>query len=184
MLETQCLALLKSIGVLPKLLSAGLQYLGVKEFPGLKSNNPIIMNMAKQLGIAKIYQNDEMAWCALFMSFLCLITGKPMPFAGYEIVRAASFVKWGNEIGAGQACLGDVVVINRAGGYHVAILIGVTDKNTYIIFGANQSNKVGFMEIEIDRVIAYRRFYKTEAPDSASKLYRLDSSGNFHESAA
>ena len=43
---------LENIGTLPKLVNASLQYLGVKEYAGTKDNNPVIMNMAKELGIA------------------------------------------------------------------------------------------------------------------------------------
>ena len=63
---------LNTIGVLPKMLSSALQYLGVKEIPGAASN-PVIMDMARGLGISNIYTNDDTSWCALFINHLIRI---------------------------------------------------------------------------------------------------------------
>lgn len=52
---------LEQVGALPKLVLSSLNYLGLKEYPGTANNNPVIMNMAKDLGISAIYPNDEMA---------------------------------------------------------------------------------------------------------------------------
>lgn len=57
---------LETIGTLPKLISASLQYLGLKEYSGTSNNNAVIMNMALSLGLTKNeYPNDEVPWCAL-----------------------------------------------------------------------------------------------------------------------
>ena len=87
--------------------------------------------MASTLGISKIYPNDEMAWCALFISFLCFITGKPMPFTQYEIIRAFSYKEWGNPVIFPEFC--DILVFVRhdshgkIAGYHVALYIAETN---------------------------------------------------------
>lgn len=160
-------------GPLPKLLVAGLQFSGLKEYPGKDSNNPVIMHMASSLGISNIYPNDETAWCALFMCFLCFLTGKPMPFTQYEIIRAASFKEWGDKAPFPEFC--DTLVFNRPEGYHVGLYIAETN-NTYIVYGGNQSNSVGFTEINKSRLIAVRRYYATSPPECVKKYY-LNSSG-------
>lgn len=163
---------LETIGPLPKLLQEGLKYLGVKEVVGHGSNS-VIMDMADILGVRKIYVDDDMSWCALFMCYLCLKTKKPMPFKDYEILRAASFSSWGYSQRTPQ--LGDVLVFKRPGGNHVGLYIAET-KSNYIVYGGNQSNQVGFTEIEKHRMTHCRRFYATNPPASV-KRYEMNSSG-------
>lgn len=166
---------INTVGTLPKLVTEALKYLGTKELPGTKNNNPVIMNMAKELGIANLYPNDETAWCALFMCYICVKTGKPMPYKGYHILRAKSFETWGNHVTKDQAQLGDVLVFTRSGGGHVGLYIAETDR-TFVVLGGNQSNSVSFTEIEKSRCSGVRRFYATSAPASAKK-YLVNSSG-------
>jgi hypothetical protein len=81
---------LDTIGELPKMVAAALQYLGIREVKG-ESNNPAIMDMAKGLGVANIYTNDDMSWCALFINHLIRITGKPAVDTNgdkYNLLRA------------------------------------------------------------------------------------------------
>jgi uncharacterized protein (TIGR02594 family) len=160
---------LNTIGELPRLVSTGLQYLGLKEITGVNSN-PVIMNMAKQLNVNKIYTNDDMSWCALFISFICKIADKPMPYKEWAILRAASFKTWGNEVEKGKEALGDILVFSRPGGHHVAIYIAETP-TTFLVLGGNQSNAVSFTEIRKTRLLTARRFYKTGMPDSAKKYF-------------
>lgn len=172
---------LEKIGPLPKLVVAGLGYLGLKEYPGKDVNNPIIMDMAKQLNISGIYKNDEVSWCALFISFLCYIVKKPLPFRSYELLRAKSFASWGIEVQFNEMQLGDIVVFERPGGNHVGILIAVTKDGkgniiTLHVLGGNQSNAVTITEIGFNRLIAVRRYYSVAAPASA-KQYNISSTG-------
>lgn len=161
---------LNEIGTLPRLLSEGLRFLDLKELPGTKNNNPVIMQWAKDLGVSDIYVNDEVSWCALGMSKICVLAGKPMPFKRYEIVRAASFLKWGNEVPIEEAQCGDVLVFSRIGGNHVALYVAETP-NTFWVYGFNQSNKAGFTEIEKKRCRGARRYYAIGAPASAKKYF-------------
>jgi uncharacterized protein (TIGR02594 family) len=172
---------LETIGVLPKLLSAGLQYLGVKEIPG-SASNPVIMQMAKELKIDNIYKNDDIAWCAVFISYLCQITGKPLPGNGADLLRAASFAKWGYEVVRGDEQLGDILVFTRPGGNHVGICIAES-KDSFHILGGNQSNAVTITEISKYRLSAARRFYKTAPPESVRR-YVIDSSGKLSTNEA
>lgn len=166
---------LQTIDTLPKLVAAGLQYLGVKEIPGARSN-PVIIDMAKGLGIEKIYTNDDTAWCGLFMSHLFRITGKPLlGIKGdkYNYLRAAKYAEWGNKVDEPE--MGDVLVFSRTGGGHVGLYVGES-KYTYFVLGGNQSNSVSITEIKKDRLTAARRYYATEPPASVKK-YILDSTG-------
>lgn len=165
---------LETIGTLPKLVTAGISYLGLKEVPGA-ANNPIIMGMAKRLKVDNIYVADSISWCALFISFLCVIAGKPMEFTQYAVLRAASFVAWGKNVPAGKEALGDILVFSRPGGAHVGIYIAESP-TTFHVLGGNQNDSVSFTEIRKDRLIACRRFYAVAPPPSVKK-YLLSSSG-------
>lgn len=166
---------LNGIGTLPRLLTVGLKYLDLKELPGTKNNNPVIMKWAEELGVSDIYPNDEVSWCALGMAHICVEAGKPMPYKRYEILRAKSFATWGNEVPRDDEKLGDILVFNRPGGHHVALYIAET-KTTFWVYGFNQSNKVGFTEIAKNRLMAARRYYAIGSPASAKK-YFMDTSG-------
>jgi uncharacterized protein (TIGR02594 family) len=168
---------IKTLGPLPKLVQAALQYSGIKEVPG-KSNNPAIMAMAKELGAGSIYPNDETSWCAVFINYLLKITGKPaVDLKGdpYNILRAKWLLNWGDPVKPGDEKLGDIGIFNRAGGGHVGIIIAETP-NTFVIFGGNQGNSAGFTEILKGRLAGVRRYYAIGPPESAKK-YLVDSSG-------
>lgn len=169
---------LGSIGTLPKLVAAGLEYLGEKEIPG-KASNSTIIEMANKIGLQGIYTNDDISWCAVFINFLCFISGKPLSQTTtdkYELMRAISFSKWGNKVEVKDIQLGDIVVISRTGGYHVFIAIALTKSGNIIGLGGNQSNQTSIAEFDIKRVVAVRRYYATSAPLSAKK-YIVDSTG-------
>lgn len=170
---------LETIGTLPKLISASLQYLGLKEYSGTSNNNAVIMNMALSLGLTKNeYPNDEVPWCALYHSFLMHLTGKPLPYKGYELLRAKSFETWGNHVELDDIKLGDTIVKYRSGGYHVCLAIAEsTNTNTVHELGGNQSNSVCFGEIDKGTITAVRRFYSI-APPLSVKKYFIDSSGH------
>lgn len=165
---------IETIGSLPKLVTAALNYIDLKETPG-QGNNPVIMGMAKRLGVENIYVADSISWCALFISYLCVIADKPMPFKQYEILRAASFAKWGNPVSPGQEAFGDILVFKRPGGNHVGLYIAESD-TTFHVLGGNQSDAVTFTEIKKNRLIAARRYYSI-APPASVKKYKLSSTG-------
>lgn len=176
-----------SIGVLPRIVSNALEYIGTHETPG-KQSTPEIMRMADHLNIADLYVNDETAWCALFMCYILSTSNKPMPYKGFEILRAMSFagegpthpVAYGKQVAFDDMCLGDIVVLKRLEGGHVGILIAVTKRDNKItsvhLLGGNQSNAVNVSEMNAQRVHDIRRYYATRKPDSA-KQYIMQSSG-------
>lgn len=178
-MQQQVLDLIHSIKTpLPKLVSAALQYLGVKEFPGF-SNNPIIMDMAKGLGLQGVYTNDStQAWCAVFVNHLIRITGKPLqqPKDKYDLMRALKTAKNFDLVPKGEWRMGDIILLSRSGGGHVFIAICESAAGNIIGIGGNQSNAVTFAEFDFDRVVEVRRYYATGMPDAA-KRYKLNASG-------
>ena len=168
---------LETIGVLPKLVSTALQFLGIKEIPG-KQSNPVILNMAKELGIENIYTNDDTSWCGLFMSYILKLCEKPLPdLKGdkYNYLRAAWFLNYGSPVSEGDERLGDVAIFKRPGGNHVGLIIAES-ATTFFILGGNQSNAVTITEISKKRFQGARRFYSIAMPAS-SKKYTLGASG-------
>ena len=82
-----------------------------REFDG-PENNPIILGWAKELNhsISQWYRSDSEAWCALYMSYVCMKAGYQPP-DGFDAIRARSFAKWGDPI-AGDPVLGDILVFS------------------------------------------------------------------------
>ena len=176
---------LETIGTLPKMVAAGIQFLAIKEVPG-KGSNPVIMNMANELGLKGIYTDDDMSWCAVFINYLCKITGKPIVDTKgdkYNLMRAKWLSNWGNKVAIKDMQLGDIGVLNRDGGGHVFLIIGKTPQGNVIGLGGNQSNSVTFSEFDIKRLIDVRRYYATQAPASA-KLYTIASDGKLSTNEA
>jgi uncharacterized protein (TIGR02594 family) len=169
---------IEGLGVLPRIVSTSLNYIGIREIPGAKSN-PIIMDMAKQIGVNGIYKNDDTSWCALFMCFVCKLADKPLPtYKGdmYDYLRAAFFLDYGNHVPKDQIKFGDIGVFARPGGNHVGIIVAES-KTTYHVLGGNQSNSVNIAEIKKERLREARRYYKIAPPESAKTLPFIDSSG-------
>lgn len=170
---------INTIPALPKLVAAGLQYLGVREVPGIASN-PVIMDMAKGLGISHIYTNDDQAWCAVFVNHLIRITGKPIelyPHDRYDLIRAKKAANKFPIVPTEQWRMGDVVILQREGGGHTFIAIADTAEGTIFGLGGNQSNRVSIAEFKKERIIMVKRFYHTTIPESA-KQYRINSTGS------
>lgn len=171
-----------SIGVLPKMIQAGLKLLekNTKEIKGAK-DNPVIMDLAKQAGVSKIYPNDETSWCAVAHVALALEAGKEVGFTGYDRLRAASFSKWGNQVK--EPMLGDTIVFSRPGGNHVAQYIA-EDATTYHVMGGNQSDEYNITRIAKSRAIAFRRpIFKTGQPATVKK-YLVSASGQVSQNEA
>ena len=164
------------------LIIEAFKYYGIKEFPG-KESNPKILAMADNVGVSNIYKNDDTAWCALFMCHILKSINYPMKFKGYECLRALSFLKWGDPISKADMKRGDIVVFNRPGGAHVAILIAESEK-TVAVLGGNQSNSVNITEISKDRIAGVRRWYPNKEMPEVAKKYIVNASGNISTNEA
>lgn len=158
---------------LPNMVTFALEYYGTREVKG-KGSNPDIMAMAEYIGLPKnIFPDDDTAWCAVFMAYIAKKSGKPMGFTGYELLRAASWLKWGEEVK--EPMLGDVLVFTRPGGNHVGLYVAESN-TTYFVLGGNQSDQVNIMELKKTRLTQARRFYEIGAPKTVKK-YFISSTG-------
>lgn len=137
----------------PRHLVEAVKLIGTKEIPGAKSN-AAIMGWAKELGIEKIYLNDDTPWCGLFMGVILLRAGRE-PLRSYNCLRARDWAGWGLKV-EGAAELADILVFQRAGGGHVGLYVG-EDETCYHVLGGNQNNQVRVDRIERERCVAVRR---------------------------
>lgn len=141
----------------PKMLLAGLNLYGTKEYSG-SQDNPVILNWAKELGLERIYKHDVTPWCGLVHAYLCHLTGKP-PVK--DPLWALNWSRWGDPVDIPM--LGDTMTFKRPGGGHVGLNVG-EDKTTYHILGGNQGNAYNITRIEKHRLHAARRLYQTGVP--------------------
>lgn len=155
----------------PKLLVESLKLYGLKEVPG-KENNPRIMYMAKCVGVANKYTADSIAWCALDMAYVIYMAGKKaqLPLTGWDLLRAAQFVKFGVHVDKDKAMLGDVLIFKRPGGFHVGIYVG-EDNEAYYVLGGNQSDGHNITRIAKSRLHAVRRPKYNNQPTNVRKIY-------------
>lgn len=159
----------------PKMIAAAIEIgkLDTTELPGSKSNAEIL-ELAKEAGVSDIYKSDETAWCAIAQTAIALRAGKDVPFAGFDRLRARSFIKFGSHVD--DPMFGDVLVFERPGGYHVGMYIG-EDNDCYHVAGGNQGNQYSVVRIKKDRLLQARRpVYKTGQPASVKKIF-LDGGG-------
>jgi uncharacterized protein (TIGR02594 family) len=154
----------------PKLLLAALADAGVKETPG-KPSNPIILQWAKELGIAS-YTNDGTPWCGLALAHWCHVAGYTWPQLA---LRARAWAGWGNP--APVPMLADVLVFERGGAGHVGLYIG-EDDTSYAVLGGNQADQVNISWLAKDRLLEARRSPWKIAQPSNVRVVRLTRSGN------
>lgn len=149
----------------PKVLVEALKLYGVKEVQGTK-NNFIILQWAKDLGLDKVYTEDSIAWCGLYIS-------KVVSNAGKNVVDkplwAQNWNKWGTEVN--EAMLGDILVFKRDGGGHVGIYVG-EDTTRYYVLGGNQGDEVNIVPILKSRCIGIRRtIWSIAQPSNVRKIF-------------
>lgn len=167
---------LSTIGPLPKMVNFALDKLGVEEVPGPLSNQDIMM-MARVTKLNKVYTNDDIPWCGLFMAYVVISSGRtPVK----NPLTARNWTSWG--VAASTAKLGDILVFERGTGGHVGLYIA-EDKEGYYVLGGNQANTVSIVRIKKDRLLAIRRPEYRLAPFSA-KQYFLAASGEFSSNEA
>lgn len=139
----------------PKMLTEALKLYGTKEIVG-RQHNPIILSWAKELGMAKMYTNDETAWCGLAHAIIAKRAGKIVPFKDYDFLRALKWASFGIEVQDKKPNLGDTLVFKREGGGHVGLYVG-EDAEAYHVLGGNQSNAYNITRISKNRLFAARR---------------------------
>ena len=150
--------------------------IGTKEIVG-KQHNPIILDWARELGL-KMYTNDEIPWCGLFIAYCA-------HKAGVEVVDAPlwalNWAKYGTHVN--QPMLGDVLTFKRDGGGHVGIYVG-EDRTHYHIIGGNQGNQVNIMRIAKTRLHQARRTAWKIAQPANVRVIKLESQGTISTNEA
>jgi uncharacterized protein (TIGR02594 family) len=137
----------------PKVLIEALRWLGVKEAPGPNIDNPAILAWAAFVNASSYYKHDATPWCALFMAFVVKMAGFPLPG---DPLRALSWAEFGTAVPAGQAGLGDILVMSREGGGHVTMYVG-QDETHYYGLGGNQGDAVCIASFPKGRISYVRR---------------------------
>jgi uncharacterized protein (TIGR02594 family) len=161
----------------PRILIEALKYLGVKEIVGTK-HNPVILNWAKELDIENVYNSDEIAWCGLFMAYVCHKAGLETGFTNQQSLWALNWNKFGAKTSV--AMLGDVLTFKRKSGGHVGIYVGEDDA-CYHVLGGNQNNSVSIVRIEKTRISQIRRTkWKIKQPDNV-RVVKLENNGKISE---
>lgn len=149
----------------PRILVEALRWHGVEETPGPVSN-PAILAWAAFVGADSYYKSDATPWCALWLAFVVKIAGFAPP---RDPLRALSWLSWGTPVRDG-ACLGDVLVMSRAGGGHVSIYVGETQTH-YWGLGANQNDSVCIAAFPKGRIAAIRRCpWKVSQPANVRRI--------------
>jgi uncharacterized protein (TIGR02594 family) len=154
----------------PKILVEAVKHIGVKEIVG-KQHNPTILSWAKVLGLEKVYTNDEIPWCGLFVAYCAHASG-------LQVVKhplwALNWNKYGNV--AQVPMLGDVLTFTRNGGGHVGIYVG-EDATHYHVLGGNQNNSVSVSRIAKDRLSQARRTAWKIAQPASVRVVHLAAKG-------
>lgn len=162
----------------PKVLVEALKLYGTKEGKGTSINNPEILGWAKELGITKIYTNDSIAWCGLFVATV-------INRAGYTPVKDPLWARNWSNFGTKQtvAKLGDILVFKRETGGHVGIYVG-EDATCYHVLGGNQADMVNITRILKTRCISINRCtWKIAEPDNV-RVIKLKADGNISTNEA
>lgn len=118
---------------LPAVLEQALAFHGLREVAGA-GDNPVILDMAREVGLSADYRHDETPWCGLGLAVAVKRAGYDLPDSP---LWALSWREWGKPVS--QAALGDILVFRRVGGGHVGIYVG-EDDDAYHVLGFNQSD--------------------------------------------
>lgn len=133
------------------IVEAAKRHLGVKEWPGAKSN-PAVEVFFARAGHPGL--TDDVAWCAAFVGSCLAECG----LQGSGNLMARSYVNWGRKVSPQDAGAGDVAVIPRGKPPqgHVFIVTDIRDGIVYGI-GGNQGDAVSEIKVPVATVIAFRR---------------------------
>lgn len=135
---------------------------GIREIAG-PSSHPQILAWIKRC--EKKYPTDipvddsKYAWCGVFVGNMVLdaiAAGDKLPNPPSYFQGAARWRVWGQRIDPKLAQRGDVIVLTRPGGHHVAILSGITEGGVKVI-GGNQSDALTTAVYPWSNVVAVRR---------------------------
>lgn len=148
-----------------KVIEIASKLIGTREIVGNKHNH-IILNWAKELGLDKVYTNDEIPWCGLFIAYV-------VKQAGFTPVNNPLWARNWSTFGNKQtiAMLGDVLVLSRDKGGHVGFYVG-EDDTCYHVLGGNQNNTVNITRILKTRCISINRCpWRIKQPEAVKRYF-------------
>lgn len=150
------------------------------EIPGAKSNSKIL-GWAAAIGgwVKSFYTNDDIPWCGLFVAY-CLnstiVTKMPKNPLG-----ARNWGWWGKKLT--KPAMGAIMVFSRSGGGHVGFYAGES-RNSYLILGGNQSNKVCYSWVAKNRLLDIRWPLEVEVSPADNHIRLYDESGRLSTNEA
>ena len=124
----------------PQLLSIMKSRLGIKETPGNKGDNPVILGWFKAVGHPEI-EHDETSWCAVTVGSALIECGLPIPARNVNMM-ARSYATYGVPT---EPKPGAIAIWPRGASWqgHVNVVERVNDDGTIVCIGGNQSNRNG-----------------------------------------
>lgn len=163
----------------PCMLLEALKHYGTLEHVG-KGSEPNILSWAKEVGVSGWYTDDDIPWCGLFIGVVVKRCGYPIKST---LLSAISWKTFGHGVERSKAELWDILVFKRTGGGHVGFYVG-ENEYSFLVYGGNQSNAVGFAWVAKNRLIAVRKpVYKIGEPDNIRKIF-LSETGEFSTNEA
>ncbi|MEZ5785243.1 MAG: TIGR02594 family protein [Xanthobacteraceae bacterium] len=134
----------------PPWLARAIALRGLYERSG-SADNPEILEMARICGgqIAATYKHDEIPWCALFVNYCLVASGRP----GNDSLWALDFANYGRRL-PGPA-VGAIASKKRSGGGHVFLVIGRDSAGRLVGIGGNQSDMVCDDAFDPEAIVAY-----------------------------
>lgn len=135
---------------------------GIREIAGPSSHTQILawLKRTEQLYPTDLPIDDsKYAWCGVFVGNMVLderATNPALPAPPKYFQAAARWRDWGREVPFKSAQRGDVAVLRRPGGHHVALVSGITHDGLKVI-GGNQSDALTVAEYPWSKVVAIRR---------------------------
>lgn len=164
----------------PKMVQAALDLYGLQEGVGA-ADNPTILKWADEVAAATgsryadwaadFYNKDAIPWCGLFMA-VCAVRsadGRADRLPEHKYLSALEWKAWGVPVAKADAVVGDVMISQRAGGGHVALIVG-EDATHFHILGGNQSDQVSIVRKAKADVVAVRRPRYQVRPAGARKV--------------
>lgn len=152
------------------ILQATEGYLGLKEWPGAKSN-PEVEKLFAAAGHPGL--TDDIPWCAAYVGAVLAQVGlKPS-----GSLMARSYLKWGMDVPIHQARPGDVVVFARGKppSGHVAFFLWF-DGTRVKVRGGNQSDSVSDAFYPVNDILKIRRA-DPSSPTDRTTIQRGDANG-------
>lgn len=122
----------------------------IKEIPGPESNPRIVWYASFTTLRAT---DDETPWCSAFMCAMAFLASQPS-------TKSAAAISWMNYGIDGDGSVGDIAILKRVGGHHVAFVNKPYAKGDRLInlLGGNQGSAVSIEDFKAENLIGFRRF--------------------------